>query len=245
MPAETPIAARAVNQHFYDGLWRDAQLVAPERFNTWPLVQPLAAAARSRLEVAPGLRPRLPIAGSHCVDIVAAALRQLAARGAHAARASILALPYPDHAFDLVCALDIVEHVDDDQRAFAELARVAAPGAVVLLSAPLHMAKWNVFDDFVGHRRRYQPDPLMARLAAHGFEVERSAAYGMQPQSSRLLDLGMWYLNHQRQRAMWWYNRVLMPLGLRFQKPLRLTAGLIDLAAVDEVLLVCRRDVVR
>ena len=26
------------NRRFYDPLWRDAHLVEPERFNTWPLV---------------------------------------------------------------------------------------------------------------------------------------------------------------------------------------------------------------
>ena len=232
---------RATNRGFYDGLWRDARLIGPERFNTWPLVRPLATAAVSRLEVAPGLRPRLPLPGTHCIDIIAPALRQLAAHGAHTAQGSIQALPYGDAAFDLVCALDIVEHVDDDDRAFAELARVAARGATLLLSAPLHAARWNAFDDLVGHRRRYEPGQLRATLAAHGFNVMRSAVYGMQPKSSWLLDRGMWYLTHQRERAMWWYNHFFMPLGMRFQKPLALQEGLIDLSAVDEILLVCRK----
>jgi len=63
----------------------------------------------------------------------------------------------------------------------------------------------------------------------------------MQPKSSRLLDLGMWWLTHRRERAMWWYNRVFMPLGLRFQKSLGFAAGLIDTAEVDEILMVCRK----
>jgi hypothetical protein len=63
----------------------------------------------------------------------------------------------------------------------------------------------------------------------------------MQPRSSRLLDFGMWWLTHHRERAMWWYNRALMPLGVRFQKKLTLAPGMIDATAVDEVLLVCRK----
>lgn len=231
----------AANLAFYESLWRDAELVRPERFNTWPALQPLAESARCRLEIAPGLRPRLPIAGTHCIDISGAALARLTAAGALAANGSIQALPYDDACFDLVCALDIVEHVDDDRLAFAELARVAAPGAILLLSAPLHMARWNPFDDFVGHRRRYESEELKARLAQHGLTVLRSAVYGMQPKSSKLLDLGMWYLINQRERAMWWYNRVFMPLGMRFQKPLDWQPGLIDLDPVDEVLMVLRK----
>ena len=57
------------NRQFYDPLWTDAHLVEPERFNTWPLVRSLASPSRPRLEVGPGLRPRLPIEGTHFVDI--------------------------------------------------------------------------------------------------------------------------------------------------------------------------------
>ena len=46
------------NKRFYDALWAEAKLFAPERFNTWPLVAELAAQTSRRLEVAPGLRPR-------------------------------------------------------------------------------------------------------------------------------------------------------------------------------------------
>lgn len=234
-------ALQDANRAFYGALWSDARLVGPERFNTWPLVSMLAQNARRRLELAPGLRPRLPLQDTCFVDISAPALQTLRAAGAHASLGLITAIPFPDGAFDLVCALDIVEHVEDDGRALAELIRVAAPGAVLLLSVPLHMAAWTPFDDFVGHRRRYEPEELLDKLRQQGLSVEQSAVYGMQPQSSRLLDLGMWYLTHRRERAMWWYNRVMMPLSLRFQKKLALVPGMVPTEGVDEVLLVCRK----
>ena len=112
-------------------------------------------------------------------------------------------------------------------------------GAAVLLSLPLHPERWNAFDEFVGHRRRYRPEMLADTLNRHGLRIERSAVYGMQPRSSRLLDLGMWYLTHQPKRALWWYNRVFMPLGLKLQKKLDFGAGLIGTHGVDEILMVC------
>jgi SAM-dependent methyltransferase len=230
----------ANNRRFYNALWRDALLVEPELFNTWPLVQSLLRPEQRRLEVAPGLRPRLPLAGTWFVDISAPALAKLRARDADTALAPIHALPFADGSFDLLCALDIVEHVDDDEGAMAELARVAASGATLLVSTPLHPALWTDFDEFVGHRRRYEPAQFLALLARHGFEVVQSAAFGMKPKSSRLVDVGMWFLRHQRERAMWWYNRVL-PYSARRQKPLELRQGLLDTEAIGEVLLVCRR----
>jgi len=246
MPAPAPrlrgdARLAAANRDFYDGLWSHARLIQPRRFNTWPLVSDLAARAPARLEVAPGLRPRLPLAGTRFVDISAAAVERLRAAGGAATVGQVTAIPFGDAAFDFVCAFDIVEHVEDDDGALAELARVAAPGAPLLLSVPLHESAWTPFDDFVGHRRRYAPGDIAAKLARAGFRVERSAVYGMQPRSSRLLDLGMWFLTHQRERAMWWYNRVFMPIGLHLQKPLTFCDGLIDGADVDTVLLVCRR----
>ena len=230
------------NRHYYDALWSGARLVEARRFNTWPLVASLLPQAPQRLEIAPGLRPRLPIAGTQFIDISAPALALLRRRGGQVVCGTVTALPYPDCTFDLVCALDIIEHVDDDRAAWSEVARVAKPGAVVLVSVPLHPSRWTAFDDFVGHKRRYEPAELQQRLAEHALLVTRSAIYGMQPESSRLLDLGMWWLTHHRAWAMWWYNRVIMPLGIFFQSKLVFTHGMLGAAAVDEVLLVCRKE---
>jgi SAM-dependent methyltransferase len=242
-PAHTPAGHDLLerNRRFYDLLWSDARLIEPQRFNTWSLVQSLVADCGRRLEVAPGLRPRLPIHGTQFVDISPAALEKLRSRGADAVLGEITSLPFADATFDLVCALDIVEHVEDDERALCELARVAKPGAALLVSTPLHSALWTSFDEFVGHKRRYEPSELLAKLTRHHLTVERSAVFGMKPRSSRLVDIGMWWLLHDRERAMWWYNRVFMRLGLWFQKELRFTAGLIATDGVDEVLLLCRR----
>ena len=243
---EAPVRSDAqllvANQRFYDLFWSGARLVEAQRFNTWPLVSSILPQSGRQLEIAPGLRPRLPLRDTQFVDISAPALNVLRERGASVMVAQISSLPFPVGAFDLVCALDIIEHVDNDDAALTEMARVASPGAYVLLSAPLHASRWTTFDDFVGHRRRYEPDQLRDKLTSHGLTVERSAIYGMQPKSTRLLDLGIWWLTHHRERAMWWYNRALMPLGVRFQKKLELASGMLDATGIDELLLVCRKD---
>jgi SAM-dependent methyltransferase len=241
VPPHTDAELLRTNRRFYDALWADARLIRPQRFNTWPLVHSLLPLGRERLEVAPGLRPRLPLDGTHFIDISAAALARLHESGASVAQALITSIPFPDRTFDLVCALDVVEHVDDEDGALSELSRVAVPGATLLLSVPLHPLRWTAFDELAGHRRRYEPKRILAKLSEHDIAVERSAVFGMQPRSSRLVDAGIWWLTHHREFAMWWYNRLFMPLALRFQSTLAFVPGMVEAEDVDEALLLCRK----
>jgi SAM-dependent methyltransferase len=233
----------ALNRDFYDALWSASYVIPPQRFNTWPLLSELAASAPARLEIGPGLRPRLPIAGTYFVEVSRPALSPLKTRGGLATLGEITALPFPDCSFDLVCAFDIVEHIEDDRQAFRELGRVAKDDATVIFSVPLHPARWSAFDALVGHVRRYDPDDLLAILGQHSFVLEQSAVFGMQPRNRWLLDFAVWGLTHRRVQAMRWYNGLFLPLGLFLQKRLAWVSGLIDVANVDELLLVCRRSV--
>jgi len=231
----------ASNRRFFDALWSASYVVSPQRFNTWPLLSAIAASATSRLEIGPGLHPRLPIAGTHFVDISGPALSRLKARAGLATLGDITALPFPDGSFDLVCAFDIVEHVEDDRQAFSELGRIARDGAAVIFSVPLYPSRWTGFDALVGHVRRYDPDDLLAILGEHSFVLEQSAAFGMQPRSRWLLDFAVWGMTQRPVQAMRWYNTLFLPLGLLLHRRLACAPGLIDVAKVDELLLVCRR----
>jgi SAM-dependent methyltransferase len=236
-----PAALVAKNSRFYDALWGRTYLTRPESFNTWPLVSALAAGAPSRLEIGPGLRPRLPVAGTHFLDLSPTAVMRLKARRGLARTGEITALPYPDARFALVAAFDVIEHVADDERAFAELTRVLQPGGRLICSVPLHPARWTVFDDHVGHARRYEPAALAALLAGHGLVVENSAVFGMQTNNPRLLRFAVDWLTKNPALAATCYNWLFFPLGLLLQSRLKWSDGLMDLTKVDEVILVCRR----
>jgi len=237
----TPGDLAAKNSAFYDTLWSETYLTRPERFNTWPLVSALSPMSAHRLEVGPGLRPRLPIAGTHFIDASPPAIEGLNARGGLASLGEITALPYENATFDLVAAFDVIEHVGDDGRVFAELTRVLKENGRLIFSVPLHAAHWTVFDEYVGHARRYEPPALIKMLAHNNLVVEKSAVFGMQPNNPRLLKYAVKVLTEHRRAATRWYNWLFLPLGLLFQKRLKFSAGLIDLAGVCEVLLVCQR----
>lgn len=231
----------AKNSRFYDDFWSHTYLTRPERFNTWPLIAGLLPDAPHRLEVGPGLRPRLPVAGTHFLDLSQPVVGRLNLHGGRARMGEITLLPYGDDSFDLVAACDVIEHVADDGRVFAELTRVLKPGGWLIFSVPLHPAYWTSFDDHVGHARRYEPAALLALLDEHQLEVERSAVFGMQSNNARLLRYAVAGLTRHPVVALHCYNWLFFPLGRFFEQPLKFTDGLMALERVHEVLLVCRR----
>jgi SAM-dependent methyltransferase len=82
-------------------------------------------------------------------------------------------LPYESGTFDLVTALDVVEHLDDDVGGLREMHRVLRPGGRALIFVPTFMWLWGVQDVVSNHRRRYTLPELRRAMVAAGFEVER------------------------------------------------------------------------
>jgi SAM-dependent methyltransferase len=82
-------------------------------------------------------------------------------------------LPFASGAFDLVTALDVVEHLDDDEGCLREIVRVTRPGGYVLLHVPAFQMLWTDKDELSHHRRRYQRAALAALATRCGLEVTR------------------------------------------------------------------------
>lgn len=68
---------------------------------------------------------------------------------------SILDLPFKDKEFDLVCAFDVIEHVEDDHKAVQELYRVCKDNSIVFITVPAFMSLWSHHDEVNHHYRRY------------------------------------------------------------------------------------------
>ena len=93
-------------------------------------------------------------------------------------QASVTNLPFDDASFDGAVLGEVLEHVEDDRAALAEVARVLRPGGVVALSVPANPRLYGPSDEWAGHRRRYTRAALIAACAAAGLEVRRCSAWG-------------------------------------------------------------------
>ena len=80
--------------------------------------------------------------------------------------------------FDLVCAFEVLEHLEDDAAALRDWAGRLRAGGWLLLSVPAYQRRYGPWDELVGHFRRYDPDAMIALLAATGFGEIEIRQYG-------------------------------------------------------------------
>lgn len=71
------------------------------------------------------------------------------------------ALPFASCSFDLVLALDVLEHLDDDTAGLREISRLLKPGGLLLLTVPALPSLWGGHDIVNHHRRRYTKQTLL------------------------------------------------------------------------------------
>jgi SAM-dependent methyltransferase len=81
--------------------------------------------------------------------------------------------------FDVVCAFEVLEHLDDDAGALREWVGLLRPGGLVLVSTPAWQSRFGPMDTAVGHVRRYDPPHMRELLAGAGLSDVGGTLYGM------------------------------------------------------------------
>ena len=91
-------------------------------------------------------------------------------------------LPFPDDSFDLITALDVLEHIEDDR------ARVArrSPGCCgragcLLATVPAYGWMWGAQDEISHHFRRYGAASLSGRSPEAGLDLRAADALQLDP----------------------------------------------------------------
>jgi SAM-dependent methyltransferase len=80
--------------------------------------------------------------------------------------------------FDLVCAFEVLEHLEDDVGALTSWTGHLAPGGALLVSVPAWPDRFGPMDELVGHYRRYTPEQLDGLLLSAGCVEVRHQLYG-------------------------------------------------------------------
>ncbi len=85
-------------------------------------------------------------------------------------RGDVTRLPIKDGSVDLVLALDLLEHVEDDRTLLREVLRVLSPEGHILATVPAHQYLWSEHDEALHHYRRYSHAEFLKRIRECGFQ---------------------------------------------------------------------------
>ncbi len=125
-----------------------------------------------------GMRAVFPEARFSASDIYTDGLGFAARRvpGAFLFQMDACRIPFREE-FDLIGAFDVIEHIEDDEAALAQLYQACKPGGRVLLTVPQHRWLWSRVDEFAHHQRRYTRPELLAKLSRAGLRVEYATSF--------------------------------------------------------------------
>ncbi len=155
------VGRRAILESFLDGIIKKSKIENPK-------ILDVGCGTGGNLEMLASF------GAAEGVDVSDDALEYCQQKGLKAHKGLAEALPFEDESFDVITALDVVEHLDDDIAGLKEMNRVLKKGGRTLVFVPAFMWLWGVQDDVSNHRIRYTKKQIVERLEKAGFDIERA-----------------------------------------------------------------------
>ena len=156
--------------HFIDVWTRASILGRIRRLPDIATIVDLGCSTGYLLEEIRASHPQATLIG---IDLVASGLKKAHALvpDARLLQADACDLPLADGSVDAVVSANLLEHIPDDGRALAEIARVLRPGGPAVLIVPSGPGTYDYYDRFLGHERRYGRGELAGKARSAGLEV--------------------------------------------------------------------------
>jgi len=99
---------------------------------------------------------------------------------------SVESLPFDNNAFDVVCVFDVIEHIEQQEKAIQELYRVCKNGGILYCSVPAFHFLWSTHDEVNHHKRRYTVNEIR-EVVGRKFVIEYNTYF------NTLLFLPVWF----------------------------------------------------
>ena len=90
--------------------------------------------------------------------------------------------------FDSIIAINVLEHVEDDNFALSELYKMLKKDGMLIILVPANKFLYNVIDKSIGHWRRYTKNELKNKLIVNNFKIEKIFSFN-------ILGIFGWFLN--------------------------------------------------
>ena len=82
-----------------------------------------------------------------------------------------------DAKYDIVFAMDVLEHIEDHEKAFEQIVRVLKPGGHIVITVPAFMFLWSGHDVEFEHVRRYTKKSLKRLISTQPVAIEKLSYY--------------------------------------------------------------------
>ena len=124
--------------------------------------------------------PNAEIVGA---DIALGALERLGKTldGVPLVQMDLLQCDFRPAQFDAVVAINVLEHIEDDLRAIAAMARLLKPGGMLILEVPQGPSIYDYYDAQLRHFRRFTREELIAKITSAELRMEWSGFLGFVP----------------------------------------------------------------
>lgn len=76
--------------------------------------------------------------------------------------------------FDVAIALNVLEHIKDDEQSLVNINRLLKPKGYLILILPAHPRLYGKIDESISHYRRYHKQDLIKLIKKKGFKVIKS-----------------------------------------------------------------------
>ena len=87
-----------------------------------------------------------------------------------AIKGSIEKIPFSKQSFNIITALDVLEHVND-LKSLKEIYRVLKTNGVIIITVPAFPKLWSRWDEVLHHKRRYTKKSLERILQENSFRI--------------------------------------------------------------------------
>jgi SAM-dependent methyltransferase len=86
-------------------------------------------------------------------------------------QADCLSLPFKEQTFDLVLALDILEHMEDDREVLKQIHGILKYKGYLIITVPSFKFMWSARDDIGCHKRRYNRAQILKKVEFSAFSL--------------------------------------------------------------------------
>ena len=80
-------------------------------------------------------------------------------------------LGFKDKTFDIIIALDVLEHICDDRSALNEIKRVLKDQGLCIITVPAYQFLWSYHDEALRHLRRYSKRELQKKVLSLKMDI--------------------------------------------------------------------------